>query len=196
MDEAHARSVGDIAAAVTDFSAFDLIIVADYGHGFLTPALISAITTTPAKTLAVNVQANAGNHGFNTVSKYPRADFVSLSERELRLDARDQTNAIHDLMYSYNYNTLLVTRGAQGCIAVDGRDVFCEAPALASHAVDRVGAGDAVLAVAACCVAVGMPLDLVTFVASVVGTQAVAIVGNSRYIERESLLQAIETWLQ
>ncbi len=168
----------------------DLMIAADYGHGFLPRGVPKGPTF-----LAVNVQANAGNHGFNTISKYPRADFVSLSERELRLDARDQVTPIRDLMTRYPaYRRMLITRGAHGCLASD--DGFAEAPGLISHTVDRMGAGDAVFAITACCAAVGMPLDLLTFVAAVVGTMAVGIVGNARYIEREALHEAITAWLR
>lgn len=175
----------------------DVVIVADYGHGWLSQAVIAMICDS-AKFLAVNVQANAGNHGFNTIGKYRRADFISISERELRLDARDQTTDVHQLMGAAAWQRLcavLVTRGEKGCEAVAPEKGIHAAPALTTHAVDRTGAGDAVFAVCACLAAVGMPLDLLTFMASVVGTQAVGIVGNARYIERESLWQAIESLL-
>ncbi len=198
MDEAAAATAGDCAATLTDVSAYNLVIVADYGHGFLTPGLRLAITE-HAKTLAVNTQANAGNHGFNTISKYKGLpDFSCISERELRLDMRDQTTPIRDLIdrEAMAHDVQLITRGEKGCVAFSEWQRFAEAPALMTHTVDRVGAGDAVFAVTACCAAVGMPLDLLTFIASVVGTIAVGIVGNSRYIERESLLSAIEGWLR
>ncbi len=176
-----------------DVRDYDVVVVADYGHGLLTPQLIRRLMDT-APFLAVNVQANAGNHGFNTISKYDEADFISLSERELRLDARDQHSDIRSLMADRN-DPMIVTRGEKGCIAYRPDEGFTEAPALTTHAVDRTGAGDAVFAVTACCAAVGMPLDLMSFMASVVGTQAVGIVGNAKYIERESLLASIEAVL-
>lgn len=173
----------------------DVVIMADYGHGFVTPALISLVSR-EAKFLAVNVQANAGNHGFNTISKYPRANFISLSERELRLDARDQTSSVDALMCRASASrnaTVLITRGAHGCRALAPAQGIVDAPAMASQAVDHMGAGDAVFGVTACCAAVGMPVDLIAFVASVVGAQAVGIVGNQRSIERASLLAQIES---
>lgn len=197
MDELGAALDGDFLArtSMPNIRAADLVIVADYGHGFLTPDLIATIWTN-AKFLAVNTQANAGNHGFNTISKYKVADFVSLSERELRLDARDQTSDVLRLMRGYSqFQSFLVTRGAHGCMAATLEETH-EAPAFATHAVDRVGAGDAVFAICACCAAIGMPLDLLTFIAAVVGTMAVAIVGNAKYIERVSLQQAIGDWLR
>lgn len=172
----------------------DLMVAADYGHGFMPLGIPKG-----PRFLAVNVQANAGNHGFNTISKYPRADFISLSERELRLDARDQHSPIQDLIRACaeaKRATVLITRGAHGCLAYDAEDGFSDAPGLISHTVDRMGAGDAVFAITACCAAVGMPLDLLTFVAAVVGTMAVGIVGNARYIERATLHEAIQTWLR
>ena len=175
----------------------DLVIVADYGHGLLTPDVIGLISH-GAKYLAVNTQANAGNHGYNTISKYPRADFISLSERELRLDVRNQqasAGMLAAMAAAKHGAEVLVTRGEKGCLANDGAGACTEAPALTTHAVDRTGAGDAVFAVTACLAAVGMPLDLLTFMASVVGTQAVGIVGNARYIERQSLVAAVESYL-
>ena len=170
----------------------DLVVVADYGHGLVTPPIVEMLSQ-QAKYLAVNTQANAGNHGFNTISKYRRADFISLSERELRLDARDQQIDVRYLMEKRG-GQMLVTRGEKGCIAHWG-GLFEAAPALTTHAVDRTGAGDAVFAITACCAAVGMPLDLIAFMASVVGTQAVGIVGNARYIERESLWRSLGAYL-
>ena len=198
IDMAVAAEAGDLMAetlppAIADA---DLVVVADYGHGFLTPALMQSIRD-HAKYLAVNVQDNASNHGYHTISKYPRAEFLSISERELRLDARDETTDVRALMdraVKAREGTLLVTRGAHGCMAAQ-RAASAEAPAFASHTVDRMGAGDAVFGVTACCAAVGMPLELLCFVAAVVGTQAVGIVGNARYIERASLRKALETWL-
>jgi len=199
MDENEATRDGNLVARLQgdNITEASLVIAADYGHGFLSKPLVERLQQ-EAKYLAVNTQANAGNHGFNTISKYPGPEFVSLSERELRLDARDQTTDIRQLMKCAGDSrraTVLITRGEHGCIAYnDGQ--LSEAPALTTHAIDRVGAGDAVFAVTACCAAIGMPLDLITFMAAVVGSMAVAIVGNARYIERDALHQAIATWLR
>lgn len=172
----------------------DVVIVADYGHGFLGAHEV-AVLTDKAKFLAVNVQANAGNHGFNTISKYRRANFVSLSERELRLEYRNQEGKLPALLYRLAQRCetdVLVTRGEKGGLAVTPDGEYKHAPAMTTHAVDRTGAGDAVFAITACLAAVGTPLDLLTFIASLVGSQAVGIVGNARYIERASLRAAIE----
>ena len=61
---------------------YSLVIIADYGHGMFTPRIIDLLSR-EARCLAVNTQANAGNHGFNTVSKYPRANYLCISESEI-----------------------------------------------------------------------------------------------------------------
>ena len=43
-----------------------------------------------SKKLAVNTQTNAGNMGYNVISKYPRADYICTDERELRLECLDK----------------------------------------------------------------------------------------------------------
>src|SRR5262249_25126604 len=66
---------------------YDVVIVADYGHGMLGPNAIQTLCE-HSKFLAVNTQSNAGNHGFNMISKYPRADYVCLAQREVALETR------------------------------------------------------------------------------------------------------------
>ena len=69
-------------------------------------------------------------------------------------------------------------------------------PAFATKVVDRVGAGDAVFAVSALCAAQQAPMEVIGFIGSVVGAEAVATVGNKRSIERVSLFKHIESLLK
>ena len=69
---------------------YDAVVVTDYGHGMLTPEIIELLCGSD-RFLAVNTQTNAANQGFNSPSKYARADFLCLSEKELRLEVRNRT---------------------------------------------------------------------------------------------------------
>jgi len=51
-------------------------------------------------------------------------------------------------------------------------------PVLSREIVDRIGAGDAYLAITAPCAAAGYPMDLVGFIGNAVGALAVRIIGN------------------
>jgi len=178
---------------------FDAVIVADYGHGMVTPE-VAEILCTHAPFLAVNTQVNAGNHGFNTVSKYRRADFISISERELRLEARrprgDLREIVSAISQQLSCERIVITRGEQGCLCYSREEGFCEIPAFTGRVVDRVGAGDAVLSVTALCAACKTPMDILGFIGSCVGAMAVGVVGNRDSVESVPLARYIESILK
>ena len=71
---------------------YDVVIVADFGHGMFDKKMIDLISK-ESKFVGVNTQSNAGNMGYNTISKYPRADYICIDEPEIRLDARNKNKA-------------------------------------------------------------------------------------------------------
>ncbi len=177
----------------------DVVIVADYGHGLMTDRAVQLVCN-KTKFLAVNTQANAGNRGFNTISKYPRADFVSIGEPELRLDARkvnaDLKQVAEGLARKMATKNFLVTRGSSGCLIHDRDQGFFQVPAFAIRVVDRVGAGDAVLGVTAPCSALGVPPQVLGFIANVVGAEACTIMGHRSFIEPSSLFRHITSLMK
>jgi rfaE bifunctional protein nucleotidyltransferase chain/domain len=178
---------------------FDLVLVADYGHGAMTPRAVE-LACARSKFLAVNTQVNAGNRGFNTISKYPRADYVSLGEPEVRLDARSLTGDLQPLTEQIarrlGARQFLVTRGSSGCLVYDRQEGFVQVPAFAIRVVDRVGAGDAVLALTSPCAALGVPPLMLGFIANVVGAEACTIMGHRSFIEPSSLFRHITSLMK
>ena len=178
---------------------YDAVIVTDYGHGMLGPEAVDVLCNT-ANFLAVNTQANAGNLGFNTVSKYPRADFLCVSEKEIRLDARSRSKdlrlIVEDVAERLSCKSIAITRGQDGCLCYGGEEGFLEVPALSSQVVDRMGAGDAVFAIAALCAVQRAPMEIVGFVGSVAGAQAVATVGHRESLQSAGMSRHIETLLK
>jgi cytidyltransferase-like protein len=177
---------------------YDLVIVTDYGHGMIVPRAVE-ILCRKARFLAVNTQTNADNQGFNTISKYPRADFVSLSEKELRLEARSRVRETGSLMAEaaarIGCSTLLITRGQGGNLLYGPREGLLACPSLSNRILDRVGAGDAVLSATSLCVAQGAPMDVVGFIGNVVGAQAVATVGHRTSLELEQIARHVSAIL-
>ena len=98
---------------------FDAVVVTDYGHGMMTPEIVELLCGQDCF-LAVNTQTNAANQGFNTVSKYRRADFICISEKELRLEARSRSKdlrlIIAETAEKLSCKRMLITRGNQGCV--------------------------------------------------------------------------------
>src|SRR5439155_2238953 len=124
-------------------------------HHLIGPEVVE-ILSRRANCLAINTQANAANIGFNTVCKYPHADYVCVSEKELRLEARQRREDLYEIVRTVcgkiACGTMLVTRGQRGLLCFDAKEGFVEIPALAGHFVDRIGAGDAVFAITSLCV--------------------------------------------
>ncbi|MBI4509588.1 MAG: hypothetical protein HY698_08115 [Deltaproteobacteria bacterium] len=177
----------------------DVVIVADYGHGLITPRAIDEMSE-HAKFLAVNTQLNAANIGFHTISKYPRADYISVHEGEIRLDTRslrgDLEGLVVDVSQRLHAKTVMVTRGRKGTLLFREGEGFFHCPALAEEIVDRVGAGDAVLALTSLCAAAAVPTDVIGFLGNLAGAQAVAIMGNSSSISRAHLLASVDGLMQ
>lgn len=178
---------------------YDVVIVVDFGHGMLSREAIAVICS-KARFLAVNTQANAGNRGVNVISKYSRADYISLTEGEIRLEARDRQGELREMAMAISRrlacDRMVVTRGKHGCLCYSEEEGFIEVPAFAGQVVDRIGAGDAFLSITALCVAQKAPMEVIGFIGNAVGAQAVATIGNRESIERVSLFKHIESLLK
>ena len=191
------------AAMAEDFrrlvADYDMVIVADFGHTSIGPRLLDAMCST-APFLAVNTQANAGNRGFNTISRYPRADLISLAEHELRLETRDMERDVRPLMERVRDRMqnayFVVTSGRQGCSVLGPGGDFLKVPAFAATVVDRVGSGDAFFAVAAMAARLGLPEEIIGFLGNAAGSQAVEIIGNKKSISSMTIKKCLTALLK
>lgn len=178
---------------------YDLVIVADYGHGFMGRDVINLLCA-GSRFLAVNTQTNSANTGYNLVTKYPRADYICIDEPEMRLACHDRLSDLGELMTHVSRRLgsrrMSITRGHHGSLTYAVEAGFFEVPVFSSKIVDRVGAGDAYLSVTAPCVAKGLPMDLIGFVGNAVGALAVRIVGNRSPVEPVPLYKFITALLK
>jgi rfaE bifunctional protein kinase chain/domain len=180
-------------------SKYDLVVVSDFGHGFITNNIIQVIEKN-AKKLAVNTQTNAANAGYNMITKYHRSNYICLDEPEIRLAAQERFANIEDtaknMFEILNTDALVVTLGRKGSIAINGKQDIVRTPIFSSKVVDTVGAGDAVFAFTAPCFIQGAPLELMSFIGNAVGALAVQIVGNKKPVEKHEVLEFIHALLK
>ncbi|OGK79587.1 MAG: hypothetical protein A2X53_06380 [Candidatus Rokubacteria bacterium GWA2_70_23] len=180
-------------------SGYDLVLVADYGHGFLGRDLIRLLAS-GARYLAINAQTNSANAGYNLVTKYPRADYVCIDEPEVRLAAQDRRTDLEQIMRvlakDLTCRRISITQGHKGCIAYAEDEGFHHVPVLSREIVDRIGAGDAYLSVTAPCAAAGYPADVIGFIGNAVGALAVRIIGNRTPVEPVPLFKFITALLK
>ena len=178
---------------------YDLAIAADFGHGLISNNLKQTLIN-HTSFLAINTQANSGNRGFNTVSRYSRADYVSIAEHEIRLEMRDEKSEIRPMIEKLKAQlgckTFVVTLGKKGC-AVMGQDgEFVKVPAFAQKAIDRVGSGDAFLSITSLAAFLGAPPELIGFIGNAMGALAVNIIGNQKSIDKMSVKKYITSLLK
>lgn len=183
-----------VAALEGALARCDVVIVADYGHGLLTKRAVDLMCER-SRFLAVNTQLNAANAGYHVLSKYPRADFACLHEGELRMDARDLRAELPALLEAtaerMGARSVLATQGKSGtALFTKGKGVF-RCPALATTVVERIGAGDAVLALSSVATAAGLPPELVSVLGNLAGAQMVAVMGNSASIRKSRLVESV-----
>lgn len=166
-------------------SDYDVVIVADFGHGALNKPLIERLTR-EAKFLAVNAQTNSQNYGFNLITKYARADYVVVDELEARLAAHDKDAPIEEVIEKLGFHNIIVTRGANGAIGYR-EGTFERQPALTEKVVDSMGCGDAFLAMSSPFAAAGFPMSDLVRIGNAAGAAKSAIVGHRKSVDRQTL---------
>jgi cytidyltransferase-like protein len=159
------------AEAVPSFADYDLVLIADYGHGVLnTPALNAAMARRGRAFVGVMAQVNSGNYGYNLPIKYPGGDFYSLNRTEAELCLHDRGLAVETLVERaaalLGGRAVSVTDGAQGA-AIKFDDARFSLPSLSVQVVDTIGCGDAYFALAAAAACVGEPAPVVVLAGSI-----------------------------
>ncbi len=166
---------------------YDLVIACDFGNGFSNETLVREITQLPTF-LAVNTQINSGNRGYNVITQYQRADYISLNEPELRLALHDRRRSVEELVkvliVRMNAQAVSVTQGVNGVISGLSSGDMVRIPALVTQVIDRVGAGDSFLSLSAMGLAAKVPADVSVLFGSIAAAMNVQTVGNLEPVKK------------
>jgi bifunctional ADP-heptose synthase (sugar kinase/adenylyltransferase) len=171
----------------------DLVIVSDYGHGFLSRETAIQISKHSTFT-SLNAQINAANIGYHTMNNYRNIDCAIINETELRHELRDRESGVETLMKelanTLQVQYLVVTQGNSGAtLYAAEKNQYHYCPAFASRVVDKIGAGDAMLAVLSCALKNGFSPNLGLFLGSLAAAQSVETVGNSISVNKVQLIK-------
>ncbi len=178
---------GESGTSVEGLGAWDAIVVTDYGHGMATPAFIASLSS--AAYLAINVQTNSGNYGFNLATKYKHANYLCVDEPEARLATQNKSGPIEDSLPRLNEiaEKVVVTLGKAGAIGLaNGEITRCDA--FTDAVVDTIGAGDAFFAVTAL-VAQQAPMRELLRIGNAAGAIKAGIVGHKRAVTKDELVE-------
>ena len=171
----------------------DLVIVSDYGHGFISRETANHISKQSIFT-SLNAQINAANIGYHTIDNYRSIDRVIINETELRHEMRDRETDVEELMKQLTKKLrakkLVVTQGYNGAkLYTSENDKYYHCPAFANKVVDKIGAGDAMLALISCSLKSDFDADMSLFMGSLAAAQSVETIGNSKSVNKVQLLK-------
>tara|TARA_B100000929_G_scaffold1873_1_gene1542 strand:+ start:205 stop:1725 length:1521 start_codon:yes stop_codon:yes gene_type:complete len=177
----------------------DLVIVSDYGHGIVTPRIAEHISNSE-KFVSLNAQVNAANIGTHNIRKYKDINCLIINETELQHEMRQREGDVLKMAAKLrgliNANYISVTRGKEGAFLLNNRKLPVLCPGFATQVVDKIGSGDALLALLSACLYSKIDDDLSLFIASIAAAQSVETIGNSVPVNKVMLLKIISHFLK
>jgi cytidyltransferase-like protein len=158
-------------AALPPFDDYDLVVVADFGHGLLDAAEINRrIAGRSRAVVAAMAQVNSSNYGYNLPVKYVGADYYCLNRTEAELCLHERDLPLDELVTRtarlLHCDSVAVTDGSHG-VVVARRGERSALPSLSASVVDTIGCGDAFLALSSVAVALGMPAPVIALAGSI-----------------------------
>lgn len=176
-------------------STFDIVVVTDFGHNFLTQKIIN-ILTKKSKKLSVNCQSNSLNYGYNLITKFKSCDMICIDEQEARLAVSDNKSVIFNIVKKLHenkkYKKIFITLGAKGVLYKSKKnyEIF---PVLNDNIVDTLGAGDAFFSYTSIFTHFFSNNDLVSLIGNIAGGIKVNFEGHKRNIKISEILKTVET---
>jgi cytidyltransferase-like protein len=163
--------------ALPDFDDYDVVLIADFGHGLLDAKAINArIAERRRAFVAAMVQVNSSNYGYNLPTKSAGADYYSVNRTEAELCLRERNlplPEIVDRMFALlQARALSVTDGENGAMVRRGDETFT-LPTLSTSVVDTIGCGDAYFTLSSLAAALRCPIRVIALAGSI-GAAAVA----------------------
>ncbi len=169
--ESKVLDIPDVSRELPDFDDYDLVLIADFGHGLLDARAINKKIAEKTRCfVAAMAQVNSSNYGYNLPVKYVGADYYSLNRTEAELSLHEKDLAFDELLDRMGQllrcRSLSVTDGKQGAMVRMGDDIF-SLPTLSTSVVDTIGCGDAYFALSSLAACLHLPASLVALVGSI-----------------------------
>ncbi len=175
---------GKVEVNVADY---DVVIVADFGHGFCDQLTIN-------DGFHLMTQTNSNNFGFNRMSKWKRhhKKSVTLDLREASLqmnklmDGGDDADIRELFKYEINSDHMFVTLGSTGSLYTNDKTIVRQ-KSYKSQIVDTIGAGDTYFSF--CCLLAHMERDIQEIIVpSLAASLSTTWLCNEKSVTREMLL--------
>jgi len=172
---------------------YDLVLVADFGRDLIDEEEAKNLSEASANFLACVVQTNSSNYGFNIPTKYPRADYFSLSRTEAELCLQKKTEDKRKLIkliakkLASAYTS--ITFGQEG-VLIYHKSKYHKLEALSKYVKDPIGCGDAYFALSSLVLASKQPPRLALFVGSIGAAIMAQRLCNEKAVSKEDFMTA------
>ncbi len=128
----------------------DIIIIADYSNNFFNKDIIKQIKKSK-KFISAMIQKNSNNPSFFSLNNIKNFDLMCINEGELRSELKDKKSDIDILAKNFliknNLKFIVITKGINGSVLFDHKlKKYC-CPSFNLKPIDKIGAGDSMLAV-------------------------------------------------
>ncbi len=173
--------------------AYDVIIIADFGHGFCDNINING-------DFHLMCQTNSYNFGFNRLSKWRNYNkkSVSLDLREASLQINNQMSECSDKqaieIYNYEINCadLFVTLGSKGALYTNGETIDRH-DVIKSNIIDTIGAGDTFFAFASIASHLNISSESKLKIPSLAASLSTTWLCNEESVTKEKLINYANT---
>ncbi len=172
-----------------DADQYDVVIVADFGHGFCDQLDVKG-------KYHFMTQTNSNNFGYNRMSKWKKHAKLSacmdLREASLQLNQKTDFSEREAISHLYEYeigaDKLFLTLGARGAVYFDGND-YVHQPVFKGDIVDTIGAGDTFYAFAALSAQVAHNnIENIMLIPSLAASLSCTWLCNQEEVTREKLI--------
>ena len=194
MSQKQEKKLNDILKKI--LPKFDLVIVSDYGHGFISKKSANQICKL-SKSISLNAQINASNIGYHSMRNYKNVNCVIINEKEVRHELRDRNSNIESLMKKLakqqKIKNLIVTQGSIGSTIYNLKEnKFNKCEAFAKNIIDKIGAGDAMLSLVSLCLQKKIDKNLSMLIGSLAAARSVETIGNRESINKKQIIKSLE----
>jgi len=180
------------AAVPVDFDDYDLVLIADFGHGLQNATAVNErIASTERAFVGAMAQVNSSNYGYNLPTKYHGADYISLNRTEGELCLRERGLPLQELESRVSRlletDVVSVTDGDRGVRVRKGSETF-SMPTLSTSVADTVGCGDAYLALSSVAACLDRPASLIALTGSIAAAGIAQRRGNESPVTEQEFL--------
>lgn len=185
----------DFVSIDVDTEKYDLVVLADFGHGFCDKLNIN-------DGFHLMCQTNSNNFGFNRLSKWKnfhkKSVCLDLREASLQINRRLENCTEKEVLEIFNYeinsDNLFITLGKEGSFYSQGKKVI-KNPVFKSKVIDTIGAGDTFFAFSSLLSSIDANINDFLFIPSLAASLTTNWVCNEKSVTKENLLKYANQYL-